>query len=241
MDRSPCVSIDTICGRPSVSVPVLSRISVLIRASASKRFCALDQHPEMRGSGQARHQRHRYGKDKRARCGDHQNRNCTDRVSGEPPSGEGDHHGHEQEAQRPAVGQTGHRGFGGLRLFDQADDSCIGAVLRLMRGREIEGVACIGRTAHGLAAIGQSYGQRLACQRRGIEKSRRGSDRAIHGDDVALPDQKAIAGHDVVERYLFELPVLVPCRGSWHAREDRASRAARDPRRSFRGTCRRNT
>ncbi len=59
---SPCLSIDTICGRPSVSVPVLSRISVLIRASASSGLaplirtpkCAARDRPATKATGTAR-------------------------------------------------------------------------------------------------------------------------------------------------------------------------------------------
>ena len=66
---------------------------------------ALDQHAEMRGSRQARDQRHRNGEDQRTGRRHDQNGDGPDGVAGEPPGSEGYGHGDGQESQRPSVGQ----------------------------------------------------------------------------------------------------------------------------------------
>ncbi len=83
-----------------------------------ERPCALDQHAKMRRARQTRDQCDRHGKDQRTGRGDHQHGDRADRIACEPPGREGDTDGDDQKAQRPAVGQPGHRRFGRLRFLD---------------------------------------------------------------------------------------------------------------------------
>ncbi|HMQ64755.1 MAG TPA: hypothetical protein PJ992_00570 [Arachnia sp.] len=185
-----------------------------------ERLRPLDQDAEMRRPRQAGHQRHRHGEDQRTGGRHHQHGDGADRVIREPPGGESDRDGHGEKADRPAIGKPRHRRLRALRLLDQADDAGIGAVLCDASRHQVEGLAGVGRAAHGVVSLAQSEGERLARQGRGVEKGGLRRDPAIDGHDVALPDQEPFSGRDVVERHLLERAVPVPGSGAGDARQE---------------------
>jgi hypothetical protein len=62
------------------------------------------------------------------------------------------------------------------------------------------------------AAVRQAHRQGLARQRRGVDEGRLGGHRAVHRHHVALPDQQAVAGRDLVEGHVLQPAVAVPGR-----------------------------
>jgi hypothetical protein len=75
--------------------------------------------------------------------------------------------------------------------------------------------------------VRQSHRQGLARQRRGVDEGRLRGHRAVHRHHVALPDQQAIAGRDVVEGHLLQPAVAVPGGRPRNARQEIAHRPAR--------------
>ena len=97
------VSILMMRAPPTVSVPVLSKITVRVRASASSAQPAFHQDSATRRPGDARDIGDRSGEDQRARRRGHEHRKPADRITGEAPGEPGKRQRDRQEQEREAV------------------------------------------------------------------------------------------------------------------------------------------
>ena len=240
----------TSAGRPSVSVPVLSKATVVTACATSSACGVLDQDAVARRDAGAGHDRRRRGQAQRAGAGDHQHRHRVDQrllpvAAGRQPSRRSvssaitEHHRHEHRAD--PVDEALDRRLGRLRRLDQPDDARqrgLGAD-RQRRARvssafgvdRAAGHAVAGRLGHRQAFAGD---QRLV-------------DVAAALDDLAVDRRRARPGRTTTRsptRDLLDRHVDARRRRGARARSSGAARSARGSRRrsaAWRGlpaTCR---
>ena len=145
--RPGAVSMATSRAPPTVSVPVLSNMTVCVRASASSGppplirmpWRAARETPAMKATGAARIS----GQGVAATS-------TASPRSGSPdeqPRRAGDDQRHRQQQQRVAVGEPNERRLRRLRRGHHPDDAGIGAFAGGRRGAQLEGLAGIDRAA----------------------------------------------------------------------------------------------
>ena len=193
------------------------------------RLAALDQDAELGRARQAGHDGDRHRQNERTGRRHHQHRHRADGVARERPGGARQRHGDGEEEDGVAVGQPRHRRARALRRLHQPHDAGIGAFVGPPRGRQVEGLADIGRAAQCRLADPELHRQRLAGERRLVEHRHALGHGAVHRHHVALAHQQPVAGQNQVERHLLQPAVAVPHRRARHPRQQGRHFAARRP------------
>ena len=207
----------SISGVPSVSVPVLSRITV--RASPSRSIAAppltmtptraARDTPERMATGAARMRGQGVATTSTARP-----------RTGSPlehPGQPGGYQGDGQEEGRIAIRHADEGRLVALGLAHETDDTCVCALRSGSRRPQLERFAGVRRSAADGRSLLEGNGERLARERRLVENGLAAHDEPVDGDDLAVPDHDVVADRQRLDGDLFD-PFADP--------------AVRDPRRA---------
>ena len=232
VERRGCATISTTCGRPSVSVPVLSSTQRRGRGpSASSAPPPLTSTPACAARDMPGDERDRHGEDERAGGGDHQHGHApgSDRRSSTRRPARAARCRQEQpwRSGRPAAPSAPCWRWA---CVDQPDDAGIGAVggaAASRPGRRRR--RALSRRSERLADAGMRCRQRLAGQRRLVEHGGARRDDAVDRHAPRPGGSAAVAGHDGLDRHLLQR-----CRragGAWRcAARGRAAPSSRGGR-----------
>ena len=205
---------------PTVSVPVLSNMTVCVRASASSGPPPLMRMPRRAACDDAGDEGDRRRQDERARRRRDQHREAADRIARQEPGRAGDDQRDGQQQQRVAVGQADERRLGGLRGGHQPHDARIGAFAGRRGGAHLESLAGVERAAARRLAFPAVDRDRLAGQRRLVEHGARAGDDAVDRDDFAGAHQDRVADRDLLRSATSSI-ARSPCGDARPAARDR--------------------
>ena len=169
-----------------------------------QRPAALDQDAAPSGLRNAGDEGDGSRQNQRTRRRRHQHREAADQIARDQPGGEGKYQRHRQEDQGIAVGQPHERRLGGLRRGHQAHDARIGAFARGRRHRQLKGLAGIQRAGQDGGAARLDHRDRLAGQRRFVDRGRGRADDAVDRNDFAGAYQQPVADRDLGYRHFLD-------------------------------------
>ena len=149
-----------------------------------ERPAALDQDAPAGGLRGARDEGHGRGENERTGRRRDEHSEPADRISRKCPGRPGDGEGHRQQDQGEAIRHPDEGRFGGLRRRHHFHDAGIGALACRGRRADFEGLAGVDGAAARRLAGGTRDGDRLARDRRLVER-RAACDDAIDRDDLA--------------------------------------------------------
>ena len=184
-------------------------------------FRGLDQNPVLRTLAGSHHDGHRCGKPQGAGAGDHQHRHARRQrllgaVPGQQPDGGGnqrDGHHHRNKNPGHAVCQLGDGRLGGGRFVHQADHLRQRRIFAHPGGAQRQRAGLVDGRGNDRIPRPLVGGNRLAGQRRFIDRRNAFHHHAVHRHRCAGPHQHQIADPDLLHRY-FRLHAIPQNGGS---------------------------